>query len=456
MSPRTRSRKKAVTAREVRLESIRQRSPERWTLTFGVDRTEHAVHVVYHDPPDLPPSVWQACVEELALACLVDLSTATMARTAVFPDPGAAGRELFLAACQSLRLEALHDNGSPLSHLPLELRIMPGSSVTAKLPRGEPNRLLLLMGGGKDSLYCYRLLRQAGYEVQCFYLTEARRTWQQLRRVYEHLAPESLQHRAFLDVNRRGALDQSFGHWYLSQFQIGQVVAAALPYALAHRCRHLVLGIERSSDEAMTTYCGEPVNHQHQKSTEFIRALNLHLRRRFGSGLSLVSPVKGLYDLGIYARFLESARDLVPLQSSCGGANSHWPHCGRCPKCAFLAALLAGLTGDRDLYECLFPQDPLENPRLFAEWLGRGSDRPLTCAGLKEEVQLGLQLAKSRGRKIGWLRRVMGAQDGWPDEKHLRHLLAAHPNTLAPPQLIHRVAPLLHYDETELLRLLAA
>ncbi|HEX5720420.1 MAG TPA: hypothetical protein VF179_29970 [Thermoanaerobaculia bacterium] len=391
------------------------------------------------------------------MACLVDLSTATMASTTVFPDPGAAGREYFLAACHSLRLEALYDTGRPLTYLPLELRTTPGLPRTETLTPGRPDRLLLLMGGGKDSLYCYRLLRRAGYEVQCFYLTEARRTWQQLRRVYEHLAQETRQHRAFLDVNRRGALEQSFGQWYLSQFQIGQVVAAALPYALAHRCRHLVLGIERSSDEAMTTYCGEPVNHQHQKSTDFIRALNLHLKRRFGAGLSLVSPVKGLYDLGIYARFLETAQDLVPLQSSCGGANFHRPHCGRCPKCAFLAALLAGLTGDRDLYKRLFPRDPLQDPRLFADWLGPGSDRPLTCAGLKEEVQLGLRLARSRGLQIKWLGRMAGTrEESWPDKTHLRHLLAVHSNTMAPSQLIHRIAPLLDYDETALLQLLTA
>lgn len=437
----------------VRLEHIRRRSPERWTLTFAADQVRHDIHVVYHEPPKLPPLIWRICLEELSLACLADLSTATMARKAVLPDPGAVGRDYFLSACHALRLESLHDTGGPLTDLPLLLSTTEGLPRGIGIPPGRPDRLLLLMGGGKDSLYCYRLLSQARYDLHCFYLTEPRRTWQQLRRVRDHLAPETTQHRVFLDVSRRGPLERRFGRRYFSQFQIGQVVAAALPYALSSGCRYMVLGLERSSDQSMTTYGGMQVNHQHQKTTALISAYNCHIQRRLDTHLALTSPLKGLYDMGIYARFLKEAPSLVPFQSSCGGSCSHRAHCGRCPKCAFLAALLAGLSGDRALYRRLFPRDPLQVPELYTDWLSTGSDRPLTCAGLKDEVQLGLRLAISRGWQIPWLDDYPGVG---PDVERLRHLLAAHVNPLAPPELLQRIGRFLEFDDAELVALLSA
>ena len=94
----------------------------------------------------------------------------------------------------------------------------------------KPDRVLLLMGGGKDSLYSYELLRAAGLDVECFYMTEACRTWQQLRRTHARLAGEAVQHRAFLDANQAGRLEARFGRNYPTQFQIGQALFLSVPY----------------------------------------------------------------------------------------------------------------------------------------------------------------------------------------------------------------------------------
>jgi hypothetical protein len=290
------------------------------------------------------------------------------------------------------------------------------------------------------------LLRRADYDVRCFYLTEARRTWQQLRRVHAALADQVPQNRVYLDANRRGPVAQEYGWLYRSQFQIGQAVAAALPYALAHRCRYMALGLERSSDTPMFYYKGFPVNHQHQKSSSFIRQFNGYLSWRFGDAVQIISPLHGLYDTGIYARFISSAPELLPLQSSCGGANGRRPHCGHCDKCAFLAALLAGLGVDRDVYQILFPRDPLQNARLYDAWLAPGSNRPLTCAGFAEEVRVALGLA----RKRGWRAKVL---DEWtgpsPSKETLAKFLSARTNNLVPPAMSQRLEPLLRFSPAE-------
>jgi 7-cyano-7-deazaguanine synthase in queuosine biosynthesis len=413
----------------------------RLRLPFRVDRHAHLVHAVYHDMPDLPASVWRACIEGLSMACLVDISTTSLSREARFSgfNPGHLGRKWFSSATAALRLEVLASHQLALNLLPVAVRAKGRGAATRPPHRADDNRVLLLMGGGKDSLYAYHLLRRAGYDVQCFYLTEARRSWQQLRRVHSALRHDVLQHRAWLDVNRRDAIDNRYDGRYLSQFQIGQVIFASLPYALAQRCRYIALGLERSSDAPMFQYRGRPVNHQHQKSSPFIKQINTYLSWKFGDAVQVVSPLHGLYDTGIYARLLTEAPSLARLQSSCGGANSRSPHCGRCEKCAFLAALLAGLGGSMEIYKALFPRDPLDDPGLYAEWLLPGSNRPLTCAGFSGEVKLALELARSRG----WSSRMLREQAPRTKtaKRELETFLASHRNVLVPQSMRKRLAP---------------
>lgn len=433
-------------AREAVLAAADQAKGERLRLRFRIDGLDHVVHAVFHERPALPEAAWRACVEVLSIACLVDVSTVSMARCArlLTANPGRHGRAVFESAARALRLELLAENGLGVAERDIRLQVAGRPRTWQPEAPANPNRVLLLMGGGKDSLYALSLLRRAGYDVECFYLTEPRRTWQQLRRVYRTLEQQGVrQHRAFLDVNRMGALERRHRCGYASQFQIGDVISMALPYAIERRCRYLALGLERSSDVATFRYAGLPVNHQHQKSSVFVRQLNRYLGWRLGGAVEVVSPLHGLYDTGIYARFLRHGGDLVELQSSCGAANSRSRHCGRCEKCAFLAALVAALGGDRALYDRLFTRDPLDDEPLFLEtWLAR---RPLGCVGLTGEVESALDAAAALGWEgavvRAWKRRARSA----PAPGLETFLPAAH-NRLVPEAMGARIQPILDGD----------
>jgi hypothetical protein len=275
---------------------------DRWSgrarFKFAIDSWPHTVCARYYEPPNLSDEVWAACLEELAAACLVDVAAASMARHAVGKDvrSGVLGAAVYRQASEALRLELVADNGDSLRHVPVPWKTGAGRSVAIKTPRRR-RRVLLLMGGGKDSLYTYWLLRRGGYDVRCFYLIEARRTWQRLRRVRSALAGQIGQDAAFLNVNQTARLERRFRANYRSQFQIGQVVAASLPYALAHGCRYIALGIERSADLPMLWYRGRAVNHQDQKSRSFVERVNRYLAWRFRGAVEIISPIYGLYDL---------------------------------------------------------------------------------------------------------------------------------------------------------------
>ncbi|MGA8659348.1 MAG: hypothetical protein WB586_24745 [Chthoniobacterales bacterium] len=417
-------------------------------LVYDIDGLVFNVHGIFHDAPELSDRIWEVCLGELGLACLVDVATASMARTCLSRayNPDVKGHEAFTEATRALRLELIADHG--LSKRLLSLACTWGATVSrlGVVPDTDDNRVLLLMGGGKDSLYAYELLRKCGYDVHCFYLTEARRSWQQLRRVYAAFRDEVPHHRAFLDVNRRGIIEHQFGAGYRSQFQIGQLLASAMPYALGNKCRYIAMGLERSSDDPMLCYKGLEVNHQHQKSSSFLAIVNRHLKERYHGAVQIVSPIHGLYDFGIYARFLRLKMRIVLLQSSCGGSNFRNPHCGKCEKCAFLAALFAGLGGDRRIYKVIYPRDPLSNPDAFQPWLEECAPRPMTCAGHIEEFRLALYLAKERGWR-SQATRALGDNFG---ARHIRflvqHYLKVHPSKLMPQSMQLRVSSVLREE----------
>src|SRR5438132_2613744 len=53
----------------------------RWT--FNIDDWSYDINSIFHNVPDLAPETWNACLHDISLACLVDLSTATLSRRMV-------------------------------------------------------------------------------------------------------------------------------------------------------------------------------------------------------------------------------------------------------------------------------------------------------------------------------------------------------------------------------------
>jgi len=425
-------------------------------LRYRLDGWPHTVHAVFHDAPDLDADTWALCLQDLGLACLMDLATASLARHVTATGLASADGALAWTrpAANALRVECVAELGLPLRHLQVDWSLR-GRTATPKIAAAPTqDRVLLLMGGGKDSLYSYALLRDAGFDVECFYMTEACRTWQQLRRTRERLAGEAEQHRAFLNANQTGRLEARFRRDYPTQFQIGQALFLSIPYALARGCRHIVVGAERSANERTGRYRGVTVSHQYEKSAAFFARLNRYFARRFGGAIQVWSPLHGLFDLGIYGRFMARGKRLIDLQSSCGGANSYRRHCGACEKCAFVAALFTAVSSDADAFRALFPVNPLDDVELFDEWYHGRFERPRACVGSLRELRVALRLGRARG----WTSKIHDydrAHAPAPGPAALSHYLASHHNGSMPPAIRERLQPFLDFDAKPLLDLFA-
>ncbi len=423
-------------------------------FNYKIDGWEHAVHALFHNPPSLDPATWNASLHDLGLACAIDLATASLARriTAAGPFPAGCARPWINAAAKALRVESLAELDLPIHHLGFNVRFKETSLPSGERLSSLPERVLLLMGGGKDSLYSYELLRKAGFDVECFYMTEACRTWQQLRKTYAHFDAEAAQHRAFLNANQLGRLEKRFRRRYPTQFQVGQAVFLSVPYALARRCQYIAIGAERSANAWTGRYQGLPMQHQYEKSGAFFALLNRYLRFRYGGAVQVFSPLHGLFDLGIYARFLSSGQRLLDLQSSCGGSNSYRRHCGSCEKCAFVAALFTALSSDEGKLRTLFPVNPLDDVELFKEWYSGRFSRPFACVGALPELRVALRM----GRAQGWSSEIHAydrKQGRPPGKEALSHYLAAHRSRWIPETIHQRIWPLLQFDDSDLVDL---
>lgn len=420
---------------------------------YDVDGWTHSVHSVFHDLPALAPEVWNCCLEDLALACLLDLGTASLARrlTAHRRSPATGVSHWAHPAAKALRVESLSALHLPLRHLPFDLHLHGVRTKHKPMARPDKRRVLLLMGGGKDSLFSYELLRAAGFEVECFYMVEACRTWQQLRQTYHALGARTTQHRAFLNANQMGRIEQRFRRDYLTQFQVGQAIFLSIPYALGRQCRYIAVGAERSANTPTGIYRGTPMNHQYEKSEDFFIRLNRYLDRRYDGAVQVFSPLHGLFDLGIYGRLLSRQPELVRLQSSCGGSNARRRHCGQCEKCAFVAVLFTALSDDEPAFRSLFPVNPLDNVELFDEWYHGRFGRPRACVGSLSELRVALRLGRARGWRSAIHSFDRGKGDP-PGSRELSRYLSVHATRAIPEEIRRRTSRVLDFDAQALRR----
>jgi len=246
-----------------------------------------------------------------------------------------------------------------------------------------PERALVAMGGGKDSLVALDMLRQAGVEIlpvcvgdSALIRETVNVTGLPLLQIQRELAPE------LHEMNRAGAWN---GHVPVTAINSAILVCAALLYGYDA----VVFANERSADEATVRMeGGREVNHQYSKSTAFEASFRAIIRQHLGSGIRYYSILRPFSELGIMQRFsyLEAFH---PVFSSCNrnfhldGPRVSGRWCRDCPKCRFAALGLALFLPPDDV-AAIQGGDLLNDPAQedgFRALCGLGSDKPFECVG---------------------------------------------------------------------------
>ena len=246
-----------------------------------------------------------------------------------------------------------------------------------------PNRALVAIGGGKDSLVGLDLLRRSGLEVMPVCIGSSsligatvKTAGLPLLRISRELAPE---------LERLNAAGAWNGHVPVTAINSAILLCAAILYGY----RYIVFSNERSADEAtLVTDEGKAVNHQYSKSSAFEREFRDLVHRTVSPDIEYFSILRPFSELEIVRRF-SLLTSFHKVYSSCNrnfhlqGSQISGRWCGQCPKCRFAALSLAVfLTPDEVMsIQGADLLDDLEQLEGFSALCNLGRDKPFECVG---------------------------------------------------------------------------
>lgn len=254
-------------------------------------------------------------------------------------------------------------------------------------PLELPDRALVAIGGGKDSLVSLESLRAAGIEIQPATVGHStligdtvRAAKLPLLRIQRTLAPR------LMEMNQAGAWN---GHVPVTAINMAILSCAALLYGY----RWVVFSNERSAEQAtLHTPDGKPVNHQYSKSLAFERQFRNVIHEHVAPDLEVFSLLRPLSEAAVAQRFARLT-SYHPVFSSCNrnfhhdGARIEGRWCGNCPKCRFTTLALAPWLSPAALIDILGANllDDSAQEEGFRALCALGLDKPFECVGTVEE-----------------------------------------------------------------------
>ena len=208
-------------------------------------------------------------------------------------------------------------------------------------PVDLPERALVAMGGGKDSLVCLQMLKDAGVEVQPACVGRSTLIGETVKaaglpliRIQRELSPELTR------LNAGGAWN---GHVPVTAINSAILLCAGLLYGY----RYIVFANESSANEAtLKDERGREVNHQYSKSLVFEQLFAGVIERYVSPGIHYFSLLRPFSEIAITRRFSEMTR-YHQVFSSCNrnfhqdGSHITGRWCLDCPKCRFAALAMA-------------------------------------------------------------------------------------------------------------------
>jgi hypothetical protein len=315
-------------------------------------------------------------------------------------------------------LDALYSEGlgefayrNRLSALPRP--VFPVGRLTERPPvvgdRSHP-RVLVPVGGGKDSAVALEVIRRSGRELALFSVGDA----PPIARTATVAGLPRLRCTRRLDpglaaLNNAGALN---GHIPITAI----VSCVALLTAALNGFSSVAMANERSASSGNVAWEGIDVNHQFSKGLHAERLLRSAVTEA-SPGLELFSVLRPASELAI-ARAFARMKQYHEAFTSCNAIfrldpalrATSW--CCDCPKCRFVFLILAPFCEPAHLRE-VFGCDLLDDDRQFAGFAlltATGGHKPFECVGEEQESLAAI--------------RMLATQPHWREHRVVRRLVA--------------------------------
>lgn len=267
----------------------------------------------------------------------------------------------------------------------------------------DQKRVLVPIGGGKDSIVSLELLKKH-VEVIPFIINPRKASTESAG--IAGFIPEDIFrvdrviHPKLLELNSAGFLN---GHTPFSAV-VGfiSILAATLTNS-----RFIALSNESSANEPTVV---DGPNHQYSKSYGFESDFRNYVHRYISPDLQYFSFLRPLSEIEIAEIFSRYPKYFKAFKScNVGSKLDVW--CGQCPKCLFTAIILSPFI-DREEIIKIFNGDILDRQELipiFDSLIGANPVKPFECVGTLDEVNkaLALTIMKSQGDLPALLRYYM-------------------------------------------------
>jgi hypothetical protein len=267
------------------------------------------------------------------------------------------------------------------------------------------NRSLMGVGGGKDSIVTFELLKKLKQNVTAFVL-ETQKDYQLINDVLTTMKVGALRVQREIDPllfakNKENGTYN--GHIPIT----GIYSTIALLCAVLYDYQNVIMSNERSANYGNVKYDGIEINHQWSKSAEFEKLFQEYIYNNVSPSLQYFSLLRPWSELQIIQEFTKYPEYFFKF-SSCNNNFKITPGvkqsvtklwCGHCPKCAFIFSLLSAYLPKDEVVK-IFGKNLYADEQLiplYKELLGIKDFKPFECVGTPEEVSLAFSMASAQG-----------------------------------------------------------
>jgi hypothetical protein len=278
------------------------------------------------------------------------------------------------------------------------VRFPRGGTLPAAADAGLPERALLPIGGGKDSVVVVEAVKSIDADATAVWVGNspliaacAERTQLPRLNIARELSP------GLFELNRLGAWN---GHIPVTAVNSAILAMAAVIYGYSA----VVFANERSASVATLEYEGQEVNHQWSKGFMFEQALQGYLHSHVARDLDYCSLLRPHSELAVTRAFARLGTPYFEVFSSCNrnfrilGPKPVDRWCGQCPKCHFVFLALAPFMPKPRLLS-IFGRNLLDDESQaggFDALLEYHDHKPFECVGEGAEARAAMHTLSQR------------------------------------------------------------
>ena len=257
----------------------------------------------------------------------------------------------------------------------------------------KENRLLVPIGGGKDSLASVSLLSQTKDEKFFLLMNPTQAAKDSAKSAPGKYSDSAVFIKRVIDptlieLNKKGYLN---GHTPFSAMLAFYSTLASVFMNTKYTC----LSNEASANEP--TIIGTDINHQYSKTVEFEKDFNTYLKKYITPHFVYMSLLRPLNEFQIVRIFSQREKNLSIFKScNVGSKKDIW--CCDCSKCLFVCILLSAHIGIEKT-NAVFGESLLNKKGLkkeFLELVGHADTKPFECIGTIDEIRVAITLIKDQ------------------------------------------------------------